>query len=224
MEERDEIDMADFIKTDDSLAVDQKKCVVLCRQTNLNNQSSNKRAVTRDGVPIHQIARATAAKTKFDPDSDLCIYNDVGSRTNCHPGTVHMFDDIFAQCASSIIVNDLRRLHACREVIILVLVACLIMGTNFIAIDCLDKVVLDAADAEVERLYLRLRALNKRNDAISKLVEMLSPEEKEQYLMMQTVANVRWKWHLDFGSILRLFCSDDNVEEVAGSATKKQKH
>jgi DNA invertase Pin-like site-specific DNA recombinase len=221
MKEGDEIDMANFIKTDDSLAVDQKKCVVLCRQSSLNNQSSNKTAVTRDGVPIHQIARATAAKAEFDPDSDLCIYNDVGSRHNCHPGTVHMFDDIFAQRASSIIVNDLRRLHACREVIILVLVACAMMGIKFIAIDCLDKVVLDVADAEVERLYLRLRALNKRNDAISKLVEMLSPEKKEQYLMLQTVAAVPWYYHLDFGSILRLFGSD---EVVAGSAAKKQKH
>ncbi len=224
MEDGDEIDMADFIKTDESLAdiVDEKKCVVLCRQTSLNPQLSNKRAVTDDGVPIHQIARAIAAKTKFDSDSDLCIYNDVGSREACHPGTVHMFHDIFAQHASSIIVNDLRRLHGQREVIILVLVACAMMGINFIAIDCLDKVVLDVADSEVERLYLRLQALNKRNDAISKLAEKLSPEKKEQYFMLQTVANVYWKCHLDFGSILRLFESDDNVE-VAGAA-KKQKH
>jgi DNA invertase Pin-like site-specific DNA recombinase len=226
MKEGDEIDMADFIKTDDSLAGmvgEKKKCVVLCRQSSLNPQESNKRAVTRDGVPIHQIARATAAKAEFDPDSDLCIYNDVGSRHNCRPGTVHMFHDIFAQHASSIIVNDLRRLDARREVIILALVACAMMGINFIAIDCLGKLVLDVADAEVERLYLRLRALNKRNDAISKLVEELSPEQKKQYLMMQTVANVPWYYHLDFGSILRLFASDDNVE-IAGSAAKKQKH
>lgn len=221
MDEGDEIDMADFIKTDE--VDEKKKCVVLCRQSSLNTQSSNKRAVTHDGVPLHQISRAIAAKTKFDPDSDLCIYNDVGQRHNCHPGTVYMFQDIFAQRASSIIVNDLRRLHARREVVILVLVLCAMMGINFIAIDCLGKLVLDVADAEVERLYLRLQALNKRNDAISKLVEKLSPEEKEQYLMLQTVANVPWYYYLDFGSILHLFGSDNNVE-VAGSAAKKLKH